>query len=153
MRPGNCVARYSASGTRGFLIGRLPTFGLLKVRVFDQSAALHLQHNGDDLNKAYGAGSYIAQIAQYTYWLKTDTVSNTYQLMRYDGDSTDAPVVDNIVSASFEYFGDVAPPQMLSPADRTTTYGPAPPAVASRPGPVRRPSVREPVLGRVQARG
>jgi len=94
-----------------------------------QDPALHLQHRGDDLNKAYGSGSYIAQIAMYTYWLKTDTVSNTYQLMRYDGNQTDVPIADNVVGLSFEYYGDPAPPQLRPGMTPATTYGPKPPAL------------------------
>ena len=105
--------------------GAWDTFTITNV----QSAALHLQHNGDDLNKAYGAGSYIAQIAQYTYWLKTDTVSNTYQLMRYDGNQTDVPIADNVVGLSFVYYGDPAPPQLRPGLVPATTYGPKPPAL------------------------
>jgi len=94
-----------------------------------QDPALHLQHRGDDLNKAYGSGSYISQIAMYTYWLKTDTVSNTYQLMRYDGNQTDVPIADNVVGLSFEYYGDPAPPQLRPGMTPSTTYGPKPPAL------------------------
>jgi hypothetical protein len=94
-----------------------------------QESALHLQHRGDDLNKAYPAGSYISQIAMYTYWLKTDTVAGTYQLMRYDGNLTDVPIAENVVGMSFEYYGEPSPPQMRPGQIPVTTYGPKPPAL------------------------
>jgi hypothetical protein len=94
-----------------------------------QDAALHLQHRGEDLNKAYNAGSYIAQINMYTYWLKTDTVAETYQLMRYDGHQSDVPIADNVVGLFFEYYGEPAPPQLRPGMTPSTTYGPAPPAL------------------------
>lgn len=40
-----------------------------------------------------------------TYYLKSDIASNTFQLMHYDGEETDLPVVDNAVKLEFEYFG------------------------------------------------
>jgi type II secretory pathway pseudopilin PulG len=71
-----------------------------------------------------------------TYWLKTDNRSSTYQLMSYAGGvSFDVPVVDNVVSLSFSYEGDPEPPRMIRPLDDPagpwTTYGPAPPLVAT----------------------
>lgn len=94
-----------------------------------QTPAMHLQHNGDVLNKSYPAGSYIAQVNMFTYWLKTDTVSNTYQLMRYDGNLTDVPIADNVVALSFEYYGEPSPPQLRPGMTPATTYGPKPPAL------------------------
>jgi type II secretory pathway pseudopilin PulG len=107
--------------------GAWDTFTITQV----QSSALHLQHRGEDLNKAYGTGSYITQVAMYTYWLKTDTVTNTYQLMRYDGNVTDAPIADNVVGLSFSYYGDPEPPQLRPGMTPATTYGPKPPALGS----------------------
>lgn len=96
-----------------------------------QESALHLQHRGEDLNKAYGSGSFISQVAMYTYWLKTDTVANNYQLMRYDGNVTDVPIADNIVGMSFEYYGEPSPPQLRPGLVPPTTYGPNPPALGA----------------------
>jgi hypothetical protein len=94
---------------------------------------LHLQHKGTDLSKAYAQNTYITQIAAATYWLKTDTVAETYQLMRYDGYLTDSPIAENIVGLAFEYFADPAPPALLKsvtdPVGPWTNYGPKPPAV------------------------
>src|SRR5687768_6959781 len=78
-----------------------------------QEDALHLQHRGQDLSKAYPANTtYVTQIAAATYWLKTDTAAETYQLMRYDGYQTDAPIAENIVGLAFEYFAEPAPPTL-----------------------------------------
>jgi hypothetical protein len=98
-----------------------------------QDEALHLQHKGQDLSKAYADGTYITQIAAATYWLKTDTAAETYQLMRYDGYQTDAPIAENIVGMAFEYFADPSPPVLLKtvtdPIGPWTNYGPKPPAL------------------------
>jgi hypothetical protein len=98
-----------------------------------QESALHLQHRGQDLSKAYAQNTYITQIAAATYWLKTDTAAETYQLMRYDGYLTDAPIAENIVGMAFEYFADPSPPVLLKPVTDPigpwTNYGPKPPAV------------------------
>ena len=98
-----------------------------------QTEALHLQHKGVDLSKAYADNTFITQIAAATYWLKTDTVAETYQLMRYDGYQTDAPIAENIVGMAFEYFADPAPPTLIKSVTEAvgpwTTYGPKPPAL------------------------
>ena len=99
-----------------------------------QTDALHLQHKGQDLSKAYPANStFVTQIAAATYWLKTDTVAETYQLMRYDGYQTDVPIAENIVGLAFEYFAEPSPPVLLKPVTDPigpwTNYGPKPPAV------------------------
>jgi hypothetical protein len=74
-----------------------------------QGSVLQLQHRGSQLNKMYKAGSPISQIVTCTYWLKIDATTDTYQLMRYDGNQSDLPVSDNVVNLSFEYFGDAVP--------------------------------------------
>lgn len=100
-----------------------------------QDEALHLQHKGQDLSKAYKAlpATFVTQIAAATYWLKTDTAAETYQLMRYDGYQTDAPIAENIVGMAFEYFADPSPPVLLKsaidPIGPWTNYGPKPPGV------------------------
>lgn len=99
-----------------------------------QSDALHLQHKGTDLSKAYPANStYVTQIAAATYWLKTDTVAETYQLMRYDGYQTDAPIAENIVGMAFEYFAEPSKPVLIKSVTEAvgpwTNYGPKPPAL------------------------
>jgi hypothetical protein len=73
-----------------------------------QGAALQLQHRGAQLSRIYEAGSVLSQISMVTYWLKTDPVTQTDQLMRYDGNRSDVPIADNVVGLAFEYFA--APP-------------------------------------------
>lgn len=58
------------------------------------------------LSRVYESGSRIVEIRITTYYLKSDEVSGTYQLMRYNGAGSDAAVADNVVALEFEYFGD-----------------------------------------------
>lgn len=100
-----------------------------------QDEAKKLQHHtAGDLMSDYDNGTaIITQVQTHTYYLKADEDSNTFQLMHYDGDETDLPVVDNVVDLRFEYFGDPAPPTLLTNAPLSssvgpwTTYGPKPP--------------------------
>jgi len=41
-----------------------------------------------------------------TYYLKSDPSTTTFELMQYDGESTDLPAVEHVVRLGFEYFGD-----------------------------------------------
>ena len=50
-----------------------------------------------------------------TYYLRPGTVAGPSQLMHYDGDATDAPVVEHVVALGFEYFG--ADGGQLDPAE------------------------------------
>jgi Tfp pilus assembly protein PilW len=103
-----------------------------------QDEAQHLQHTGK-LSSAYDSGNaQITEVATHTYYLKDDSTTNTYQLMHYDGGSTDLPVVDNVVKLAFTYYGDALPPMLVpgkSLCDASvkgpfTTYGPKPPCLA-----------------------
>jgi Prokaryotic N-terminal methylation motif len=71
--------------------------------------SLQLHHRGAQLSTSYEAGSPVSQVVTCTYWLKTDIPTNTYQLMRYDGNQSDVPVADNVVGLAFEYFGEPGP--------------------------------------------
>lgn len=44
-------------------------------------------------------------ITSHTYYLKSDIAVGTFQLMHYNGDETDLPVVDHVVTLEFQYFG------------------------------------------------
>ena len=104
----------------------------MQVMIFDDTGASDIFSitNVQDVSAppaAQGPGSvrrrtrrntYITQIAAATYWLKTDTVAETYQLMRYDGYQTDAPIAENIVGLAFEYFADPSPPVLAEVGDR-----------------------------------
>lgn len=96
-------------------------------------SSFQLGHRPEALSNAYAAGAHLAHARAQTYWLKADGRSETYQLMRYDADRSDLPLVDDVVGLSFEYFGDPVPPTLRrsvsDPAGPWTTYGPKPPAV------------------------
>lgn len=100
-----------------------------------QGYALRVRH-GRALSAAYDRDDIVvAEVASHTYYLKTDTSTNTFQLMHYDGYQTDRPVVDNVVKLEFEYFGDPEPPRLIPDASMAATdvpratYGPRPPAL------------------------
>lgn len=76
-----------------------------------QTDALHLQHRGQDFNKAYEAGANIVQADWHTYYF--DAANN--QLRHYDGLQTDTPLVDNVVGLRFTYFGTPDPPTEPKP--------------------------------------
>jgi type II secretory pathway pseudopilin PulG len=99
-----------------------------------QTAAKHLQHNQDEFSKRYQPGAQITQIAMHTYYLLTDTTTETYQLRHYNGFDRDESLAENVVGMSFEYWGDPRPPTLLKPvlpgiADQYTNYGPKPPVL------------------------
>jgi hypothetical protein len=76
-----------------------------------QESALHLQHRGQQFNKAYDSGANIAQAEWHTYYLDADT----RRLMHYDGLTTDTPLVDHVVGLTFTYYGDPKPPTAPKP--------------------------------------
>jgi hypothetical protein len=45
---------------------------------------------------------------RHVYYLRVDGAAGTSELMRYDGELTDMPVVDNVVKLEFQYFADGA---------------------------------------------
>jgi type II secretory pathway pseudopilin PulG len=110
--------------------GAYDTFTITSI----DAAGLHLQHNMRDSSKTYAATvTRIAQATSRTYYLKSDPATDTFQLMRYDGDGApDAPVVDHVVGLTFQFLGDTQPPAIRRPiTDATgpwTTYGPKPQA-------------------------
>jgi len=96
--------------------------------------AIALRHEMTDSSKTYAPGARIVRAVARTFLLKADTGTGALQLARYDGGaSADAPAVDHVVSLSFDYFGEPAPPSMIrplsAPAGPWTTYGPKPPAL------------------------
>jgi Tfp pilus assembly protein PilW len=102
-----------------------------------QDPAKHLQHTGK-LSSTYSTGNaQITEVAAHTYYLKADATTHTYQLMHYDTAQADVPVVDNVVSLKFEYYGDPQPPQLVpgktlcdaAAIGPFTTYGPKPPCL------------------------
>jgi hypothetical protein len=102
-------------------------------------AALHLV-GVPALPPEYDAADAVAaQLDAHTYYLKTDVANDRFELMHYDGDQTDLPVVDHVVKLAFRYWGDPRPPRLiagraLSDPGPWTTYGPPPPDIGSPSG-------------------
>lgn len=65
----------------------------------------------------FTAAAQIAQVAMHTYYLKTNANTGIPQLMHYDGEVTDAPLVDHVVQLEFQYSGDAQPPAHPTPPD------------------------------------
>ena len=55
----------------------------------------------------------MTEVVAPTYFVRPDAATGAQQLVRYDGFRTDRPVVDNVVDAHFEFFGDPRPPRVL----------------------------------------
>lgn len=97
-----------------------------------QNPVINVQYGGS-LSDAYAVGTQVVQVETRTYYLKNAAAGS--QLMLYDGYRSDLPLIDNVVSLEFRYFGDPQPPRVLpgqNPAEGVrliTTYGPSPPAV------------------------
>jgi hypothetical protein len=94
-------------------------------------ARVRVQHGGA-VAASYDGGALMAEVMAPTYFLRPDDATGAWQLMRYDGFRTDRPLVDNVVEAHFDFFGDPVPPRMLpavaeeGPARPSTSYGLAP---------------------------
>ena len=70
---------------------------------------------GAPLSTQYAAGAMVMEIIAVTYWRQSD------QLMRYDGNQTDAPIADGVVLLRFQYFGGSA--SSLVPLDEPRVDG------------------------------
>jgi hypothetical protein len=96
-------------------------------------ARVRVQHGGA-LASSYDGGALMAEVVAPTYFLRSDIATGASQLVRYDGFRTDRPLVDNVVDAHFEVFGDPVPPRVLLPSGEdepprpSTSYGFAPAA-------------------------
>jgi hypothetical protein len=82
------------------------------------------------LARPFEPGSRIVEIEATTYYLRVDEQARAYQLMRYNGRNSDAPVVDHVVSLAFEYVGEAGGGAGLAPL--------APVDVARNPPPIVR---------------
>ena len=72
-----------------------------------QGSLLELRHTTPDSEKTYRAGSRIVSAIVRSYFLKADEATDTFQLMRDEGNGgPEVPVVDHIVRLRFEYFGE-----------------------------------------------
>lgn len=58
------------------------------------------------LSKLYGPGASVTVAVSATYWLDVDRATGAGIVRKYDGDRTDAPLVDDVGGLAFEYFGD-----------------------------------------------
>jgi prepilin-type N-terminal cleavage/methylation domain-containing protein len=106
----------------------------------DAVGQLQLVHDGGELTyTGYDKDhARIVQVSHVAYQLKSNAAAGAYQLtVNGGGLNGDVPVVDNVVSLAFEYYGEPQPPLMTKPLSDTkgpwTTYGPPPKAVASAP--------------------
>lgn len=53
------------------------------------------------------AATFVTTATTTTYWLKSDPLSQTFQLIQWSGGtSPDVPVVDHVVALRFDYLGD-----------------------------------------------
>lgn len=103
------------------------------------SDIIQLQHRGPSSMTSYEVGTTASEIRAGTYFLKSDVSAGTFQLMRHDGWATELPVVDEVVSLEFRYFGSASPPQLTGTSldavvGPWTTYGPAPPPLTMSHG-------------------
>jgi hypothetical protein len=86
------------------------------------------------LRSSYPAGAVVVEGVIRSWGLRADG-AGANQLFQYDGFASDVPVVDHVMSLSFEYFGDTRPPRRLlstpldDPVGPWTSYGPRPPVV------------------------
>ena len=115
--PSNCPVRNGVCGL-------MPD---ISVVVFDEGGTVDWFRVKQILNPAvliqpqqsqssgYLPGAYVAEAESDVYWHD----SSARQLRHYDGYQTDVPVVDNVVSLSFEYFGDPLPPVRPKPPPGT----------------------------------
>jgi hypothetical protein len=84
-----------------------------RVGARDNDPDLGVLYRSDAISVLYvPAGE--STVESHTYYAKNDYGAGTFQLMHYDGASTDLPVVDHVVRLRFEYFGDGSSP--LDPA-------------------------------------
>jgi prepilin-type N-terminal cleavage/methylation domain-containing protein len=102
-----------------------------------QSNLLHVERGGRTLT--YGDyqpdTTTVVQLASIVYSLKSDSSTDTYQLISREGGTmgADVPVVDHVVALRFVYYGDPQPPLLIKslddPVGPWTTYGPPPPTL------------------------
>jgi type II secretory pathway pseudopilin PulG len=82
----------------------------------------------------YLSGAAVSEVVIRSLAFRIDA-SGVPQLAQYDGFQAEFPVVDNVVSVAFRYFGESQPPRLLASTALDpvigpwTTYGPRPPAV------------------------
>jgi Prokaryotic N-terminal methylation motif len=73
--------------------------------------AATLRLRGTSSGHVYGAGSFVAEVDARTYYF--DAAAR--QLRRYDTDSTDVPVIDDVTNVRVTYYGSPIPPAAPRP--------------------------------------
>jgi prepilin-type N-terminal cleavage/methylation domain-containing protein len=100
-KAGMAVALFDQSGTSDlFSADTVDTSGIV------------IRPRGQPSSRAYGDEARVVEVEARTYYF--DAAAR--QLRRYDTDSTDSPVVDDVVGMLVEYFGSAAPPLTPKPA-------------------------------------
>ena len=92
--PGDTVLLYD--GTGNFDIFTLTA-------VSTDGGTMTVSTPADAAATTFKSGSTIVKVVDHTYFLKSDPLSQLYQLMRYDGGANaDVPAVDDVVGLTFE---------------------------------------------------
>lgn len=89
-------------------LGHANTFTVLQVQA---SAGVLVAHDSSATHQ-FQPGDAVAEAVSRTYYF--DAAQR--QLRQYDGNQSDAPVVDGVVGVTFSYFGDPNPPTAPQPA-------------------------------------
>ena len=107
---------------------------------FDLFAATAISPDGRQVTHAlgrlsgpYAAGALVGEVSARSYYVAVEP-GGIPQLRRADGGGSSFPMVDHAVALSFQYFGDPAPPVVISPDDpvrRTVSYGTLPPPMGT----------------------
>ena len=106
--PGEELCGFSP-GTTALMFDETGHFDLFTITQVLNAAAQIQHRQQSDLSFQYQQGAVVSEAESHTYYY--DRANR--QLRHYDGDSTDSPVIDNVVGVTFEYLGDPNPP--LSP--------------------------------------
>jgi hypothetical protein len=109
--------------------GSCDTFRIAAVQ--DQPPAL-ITASGT-LSRTYAAGAAVTRAISSTFWIRNEAGTGANQLMRYDGNLTDAPVADEIEGVSFTYYGveEGGSPALVELEARRLTDGPWRPDAAA----------------------
>jgi hypothetical protein len=92
------------------LFDRSGSFDLLTAESVGPAGAV-VHSRGPASLHAYGDDARVVEIEARTYYVDTAT----RQLRQYDTDSTDVPLMDDVVAMTVEYFGTATPPQSPKP--------------------------------------
>jgi hypothetical protein len=132
--PATCPA-VTATQVCGFAAGdQLLVFdrtGEWEVFNVDRAGAGALTLTGQASTREFAAGSNVTEARAVTYALKPDPATGAFQLTRAHGFDPPQPLLDHVVTLTFQYFGDPEPPRVLDEAAMRprASYGPAPPAL------------------------